>query len=125
MTTRFGWDITEVLATIKQGSSGSIKLTATVEKEDGSALDSYTGWTADMKLYRLPQSTSAEIDLVPVVVGDAPNKQFDITISLSKDDTKSLDVGVLKGDVCMFDPLGNQYFPANVTLTIERSFSGT
>jgi hypothetical protein len=125
MSTRFGWDITEVAATIKQGSTGSIALTATVTKADGSALDSYSGWTADMKLYRLPQLSTPEIDKVPTIAGDAPNMQFHITIPFVKADTKDLAVGEIKGDVCMFDPLGNQYFPANVTLTIERSFSGT
>jgi hypothetical protein len=123
---RFGWDLPTVTARIKQGGSGEITLTATVTLEDGSPLPTYDGWTAAMKLFRSPQSAEPEISKTPTVVGVPAEKQLKVTIALGRADTKGKEIGDLVGDVCVTDPAGNDdYFPANVTLTIERSYSGT
>jgi hypothetical protein len=122
-TTRIGWTPLDVALVIKQGSTGATLLTTVVTNADGSALSSYAGWTAKLALYRQPQGTP-EITLTPAVVGDAPNKQFLVTVSWAHADTVNAAVGTLVGDVLMISPDGTQdFYSANVTLTIERSFT--
>lgn len=124
MTIRFGWDITNFSGAIKQGSTGSIKLTATVTQEDGSALPTYDGWTAALKLFRTQQATAPDITQAPTVTGDAANKRLIFTISFVPNDTKALAVGTLIGDLLAIDPAGtSDYYPANISLAIERSYT--
>jgi hypothetical protein len=122
-TIQIGFAIADVSLAIKQGSSGSCLLTAVVTQEDGSALPSYSGWTAKLALCRTPQS-APEITLSPTVVGDVPNKAFKITVAFLPATTATVPVGTLQGDVLMTPPGGtDEYYAGNVTLEIERSYT--
>jgi hypothetical protein len=122
MTTRIGWAVEPVVATIKQGSGGAFRLTMTVTQSDGvTPLPSYDGWTCVVALCRTVQG-DPEITLEPAVTGASP--QFLVDVIFSTDDTKDKAPGELKGDVCMIEPVtGKRYYPADITLTIERSYT--
>lgn len=120
---RLGVDVIQVAAVIKQGSTGSMKLGGEfVKDEAGTPLDSYDGWTASIALFRA-QSGSPELTLTPTVEGVPAQKLLLITVSLAKGDTNTKQPGVLNGDLKLLAPNGDEYFPANISLEIEKSFS--
>lgn len=122
-TTQIGWTLPDNAFAIKQGSSGAIEFDAVVTKQDGTALDSYDGAVASIKLFRNPQDAAPELTFAPSVVGDAPNKTFKIKWTLAPGDTATRSVGQLVGDVKVTDTNGGIYFASEIALNIERSYS--
>jgi hypothetical protein len=108
---------------IKQGASGVCRISIPATKASGDPLDSYEGWTAKLSLYRT-QGGAAEISLEPTVTGDADGKRFVVDVEFAGDATAAKAPGVLFGDLSLVAPSGDRRFPFNVTLSIDRSYSG-
>lgn len=122
-TNRIGWPITDYAFAIKQGSSGSWTFTLTVTNADGTALPTYDGWTAAIKLVSVLDGRTA-INMTPSVVGAGAAHTLAVAFSFSEDDTASLTPAQYIGDLFLTQPTtGDKYSNANITLTVERSYS--
>lgn len=119
--TQIGWIPASFSLSIKQGSAGTSRIVMTVTNADGTALPSYAGWTAQAKFYFFNLATP--ITKVPTVVGDPVAKTFTVDITFVPTDTATASPGPWTGDLCMTDPLGNLYYPANFTLLVEPSYA--
>jgi hypothetical protein len=93
-----------------------------VTKPDGSALDSYDGWTCRVQLYRTKQG-QPEITLEPEVVGDISAKTLSVSLVFGADTTEDLTPGTLFGDLLLAHSDGTEHRPLDITLTIERAYT--
>ncbi len=122
MTDNIGWVPIQENFTIKQGAAGAKRFTVVATKADGTALDTYDGWTSELVLVR-NQSSKAAIVLDPTVMGDAANKSFYADVEFVTETTATQRVGNLTGDLVLIDPQGRRNYAANITLTITRSYA--
>jgi hypothetical protein len=117
-----GWSREKIAPSIKQGETGTVAVTFDVTKPDGSALDSYDGWTCRVELYRTRQG-QPEITLTPTVVGDIDAKTLSVALEFDADTTEDLNPGALFGDLLLAHSDGTEHRPLDITLTIERAYT--
>ena len=120
--TQIGWVPKSFSLSIKQGSAGTSRVVMVVTNSDGSPLSSYAGWTAQAK-FTLAYPVSTPITKTPTVTGNAGAMTFTVDIAFVEADTATASPGLWAGDLCMIDPSGNLYFPANFALTIQPSYA--
>lgn len=117
-----GWAREKIAPSIKQGETGTVAVTFDVTKPDGSALDSYDGWTCRVELYRTRQG-QPEITLEPEVVGDIEAKTLSVSLEFLASTTENLTPGDLFGDLLLTHTDGTEHRPLDITLTIERAYT--
>jgi hypothetical protein len=117
-----GWAREKIAPSIKQGETGTVAVTFDVTKPDGSALDSYDGWTCRVELYRTRQG-QPEITLEPEVVGDISAKTLSVSLVFAASTTENLTPGTLFGDLLLEHEDGTEHRPLDITLTIERAYT--
>lgn len=122
-TNRIGWAVQDYAFAIKQGSAGSYRVTLTVTQSDGSALPTYDGWTAELDLFS-NFGVTPTISLTPTVTGDAVAKTLTMDLTFTESMTANVEPQILRGDIFLTQPTsGDLYTPANITLTVEKSYS--
>jgi hypothetical protein len=123
VTNRIGWTLQCFQFLIKQGSAGKYRVVLTVLQADSSPLPSYDGWTASLKL-AAPNDSKVAISIAPSVVGDSVAHTLTVDLVFDEALTENAPRGLLKGDLFLTQPVsGDRYCPANIELTIEKSFS--
>lgn len=111
-----GWALTPQKLLIKQGSSGSVQILATLTNDAGVP---YDDWTCRVAVVS-PFNDRVVIDLEPTVVGDAGAHTLTAVMEFVPDTTADLQPGVYSGDV-RFSLDAARYFSTDVSLTIQAS----
>lgn len=114
---QIGWTLTQQQLAIKQGSSGSMLIVATLSNDAG--VD-YSGWDCRVAVVS-PITQLIAIDLEPTVTGDAGAHTLTAVVEFLPETTADLGAGVYRGDVRFTPPDGGRYFSTDIALTIQAS----
>lgn len=117
-----GWPRTPVRWRVRQGGTGTVRVTLTITDAAGDPLDSYDGFTAALAFARGARR-SAEVSIEPTVTAAPDNQQIVIDVPFVSGDTAGVTDGELRGDLLVIDPAGGRHYPLDITLTVERRFT--
>lgn len=122
MTTVIGWATQKIEARLRRGASGIVRVAMVVTKPDGSALDTYAGFTASMALCRETESAPVAT-LNPAVVPDVPGLRLIVDLDFNTALTTALTGSKLHGDLCITDPDGEKNYPIDLALIVDRNWT--
>lgn len=103
MTNRIGWQTFDGDASIKAGSSGTLRIVMGVDDGEGGPVSSYDGWTATIVFFS-PYSGRSALELSPDVIGDAGAKTLTMDMEFDPNDTALLRPGAYSCNAVLVQP---------------------
>lgn len=114
-----GWPRTPVRMSIRQGSTGTVRVTLSIYGDDGNPLPSYDGFAALVALSRGDNRTPL-ITIEPTVTPLPDESAIVVDLVFAPSDTATVTDGELVGDLLLIGPDSSRNYPLDIRLTVER-----